>query len=93
MALILIIAVGVKTVSNKEMRSIEKTNQFECGFNVIAPPHVPFSFQFFLVAILFLIFDIEISLVMSFPLEQKKMQRIICVSFFLIILLVGLVYE
>lgn len=42
----------------------EKVSGYECGFNVLAAQtRNPFSISFYLVAILFLLFDLEIALV------------------------------
>ena len=42
---------------------IEKVSVYECGFDPFGTPRVPFSVKFFLVGILFLIFDLEISFI------------------------------
>lgn len=39
----------------------EKSSIYECGFNPFQSPGQPFSIRFFLIALLFLIFDLEIS--------------------------------
>lgn len=39
----------------------EKVSVYECGFDPFHSPGKPFSIRFFLVAILFLVFDLEIS--------------------------------
>ena len=39
----------------------EKVSVYECGFDPFHNPGEPFSIRFFLIAILFLIFDLEIS--------------------------------
>lgn len=39
----------------------EKVSVYECGFDPINLPGQPFSIRFFLIAILFLVFDLEIS--------------------------------
>ena len=39
----------------------EKVSVYECGFDPFGSSRVPFSVKFFLVGILFLIFDLEIS--------------------------------
>lgn len=40
----------------------QKVSGYECGFDSFESARVPFSVQFFLVGILFLLFDLEISL-------------------------------
>lgn len=44
----------------------EKVSVYECGFDPFHNPGEPFSIRFFLIAILFLVFDLEISYL--FPL-------------------------
>lgn len=78
----------------KEGELNKSTNsQFECGFTIINPSQIPFSFQFFLIALLFLIFDIEIALILAYPLEPKTIQNSVLIAGFLTILIIGLIYE
>ncbi|CAO2637115.1 NADH-ubiquinone oxidoreductase chain 3, partial [Lemmus lemmus] len=42
----------------------EKANLYECGFDPISSAELPFSVKFFLVAITFLLFDLEITLLL-----------------------------
>jgi NADH-ubiquinone oxidoreductase chain 3 len=88
-----IIIAAIKLTQKSENSYVEKSNQFECGFNSMSPSHIPFSFQFFLVAILFLIFDVEIRIVLSYPLERKREINTNVILIFLLILLIGLIYE
>jgi len=47
-------------LSNKKPDK-EKVTVYECGFNPFHSPGEPFSIRFFLIAILFLVFDLEVS--------------------------------
>jgi len=73
----------------------EKQSSYECGFDPFLNARTPFDIRFFLVAILFLIFDLEI--VFLFP--WLTVSHIIgyfgyfAVSIFLYVLTLGFVYE
>nr|AHA52553.1 NADH dehydrogenase subunit 3 [Pambolus sp. QL-2013] len=47
-------------ISKKEILDLEKNSSFECGFESMSLTRLPFSIQFYLISILFLVFDIEI---------------------------------
>ncbi len=88
-----ILAIAINFTQKKIQEIKEKWREIECGLNPITPQHIPFSFQFFFIAILFLIFDIEIAIVLSFPVEASSIKKIITITAFLIILIIGLIYE
>ena len=73
----------------------EKVSVYECGFDPFHSPGEPFSIRFFLIGILFLVFDLEISYLFPWSCVSNIIslcgQTIICL--FLIILTVALVYE
>lgn len=80
----------------KRARDREKNSPYECGFDPLKSARLPFSFRFFLVAILFLLFDLEIALL--FPLPAARLittpSTLIPVSLvFMIILTLGLIFE
>nr|QXQ00040.1 NADH dehydrogenase subunit 3 [Holothuria fuscogilva] len=74
---------------------LEKNAPYECGFDPINSARLPFSFRFFLIAILFLIFDLEIALLFpTIPATSFTIGPIITLStVFIIILAIGLAYE
>nr|WLN31319.1 NADH dehydrogenase subunit 3 [Vorticeros sp. n. MW-2019] len=45
-----------------------KSNTFECGFDTKDTSRQPFSLRFFLIIIIFLVFDIELCMLLNFPI-------------------------
>lgn len=75
------------------MCRIESSSGYECGFNFIRNTRVSFSYRFFLIGILFLIFDVEIVLLLSVPYVQIEIMLINIFNIFILILIIGLIYE
>ena len=70
--------------------SLVKTSPFECGFEGFSTTRYPFSLKFFLVVIVFLVFDLEILVLIPIPLrlsvERSVAPKIVRVVVLLILL-------
>nr|WKU84047.1 NADH dehydrogenase subunit 3 [Ocyptamus priscilla] len=96
MMLSMFIMIVASILSKKSYSDREKSSPFECGFDPMSSSRLPFSLKFFLITIIFLIFDVEIALILPMILILKfsnlmlwSMTSII----FIVILLLGLYHE
>nr|YP_010827566.1 NADH dehydrogenase subunit 3 [Raptrix fusca]WFD61162.1 NADH dehydrogenase subunit 3 [Raptrix fusca] len=83
-------------ISMKSIEDREKSSPFECGFDPMSSSRLPFSLRFFLIAIIFLIFDVEIALIlpMTIIMNYSNMLSWLLTSItFIMILITGLYHE
>nr|AXS66126.1 NADH dehydrogenase subunit 3 [Chrysomeloidea sp. 8 KM-2017] len=94
--IMLILVMILNLVSKKTFMDQEKSSPFECGFDPKTYARTPFSIQFFLIAMIFLIFDVEIALLIPLikTLHNSSMISFSMVSIsFILILIIGLIHE
>nr|YP_010946472.1 NADH dehydrogenase subunit 3 [Chorisoserrata biceps]WGO57190.1 NADH dehydrogenase subunit 3 [Chorisoserrata biceps] len=94
--LTMLIMVITTMMAKKTIEDREKSSPFECGFDPHSSPRMPFSLRFFLIAVIFLIFDVEIALILPMPLilmTSNLFMWMTISSMFLMILLIGLYHE
>nr|YP_010249755.1 NADH dehydrogenase subunit 3 [Clinotanypus yani]QTT60886.1 NADH dehydrogenase subunit 3 [Clinotanypus yani] len=91
-----IVMVLASILSKKALNDREKSSPFECGFDPSESSRIPFSLRFFMIAIIFLIFDVEIALILPMIMIIKFSNIFIwsfTSMFFIVILLAGLYHE
>nr|WAR69315.1 NADH dehydrogenase subunit 3 [Dodona eugenes] len=91
-----ILMILASILSKKSLMDREKCSPFECGFDPKSLARIPFSLHFFLITMIFLIFDVEIALIFPIIPLFKMVNFFIWAKismFFIIMLLIGLFHE
>lgn len=92
LGLVLLAAAALAAVNNPDP---EKVSAYECGFNAFDDARMKFDVRFYLVAILFIIFDLEVAFLFPWAVAFKDVGDVGFWSMmvFLAVLTVGFAYE
>ena len=73
----------------------EKNSPYECGFEAFEDARMKFDVRYYLVAILFIIFDLEIAFLFPWAVALKEVGMVgfAAMMLFLVVLTVGFIYE
>jgi len=87
--------IGLGFVLAPHRPNSEKNSPYECGFEAFEDSRMKFDVRYYLVAILFIIFDLEIAFLFPWAvvLDQIGMAGFWAMMIFLGILVVGFIYE
>ena len=79
----------------KGTKSKAKLSPYECGFDPFEDARIPFDVRYYLVAILFIMFDLEIAFLFPWAvsLNEIGIAGIIAMGIFLLVLVIGFIYE
>ena len=92
LGVVLLLAAAVAAVQNPDP---EKVSAYECGFEPFEDSRMKFDVRFYLVAILFIIFDLEIAFLFPWAISLGNIGILGFTSMmiFLFILTIGFIYE
>ena len=73
----------------------EKLSPYECGFEAFEDARMKFDVRYYLVAILFILFDLEIAFLFPWAvvLQDVGFEGFVAMMIFLLVLIVGFAYE
>ncbi len=88
-------AMGMGFMLSSSRPDPAKNSPYECGFEAFEDARMKFDVRFYLVAILFIIFDLEIAFLFPWAivLDQIGIFGLVAMAIFLGILIVGFIYE
>jgi NADH-quinone oxidoreductase subunit A len=91
----LVMGTGLGRLSSRFHNDPAKRSPYECGFDAFEDSRMKFDVRYYLVAILFIVFDLEIAFLFPWAVALGKIgvAGLIAMGVFLAILVVGFIYE
>ena len=89
------VVIGLGFLLGPRRPDSEKLSPYECGFEAFEDSRMKFDVRYYLVAILFIIFDLEIAFLFPWAIVLDKigMFGFVSMAIFLGILVIGFIYE
>ncbi|RUR13976.1 NADH-quinone oxidoreductase subunit A [Legionella sp. km772] len=90
-----VVMMGAGALFSKHQPDSAKNAPYECGFGAFESSHIPFDVRFYLVAILFIIFDLETAFFFPWAVALRKLGwfGFGAMMLFLGLLVIGFIYE
>ena len=90
-----LVMMGAGSLFSSSHPDPEKNSPYECGFSAFESARIPFNVRFYLVAILFIIFDLETAFFFPWALALRKIGwfGFSAMMLFLGLLVIGFIYE
>jgi len=90
-----LIILGFSYLLITQFPDTEKLSSYECGFDPFGDSRNPFNIHFYLVGILFIVFDLEISFLFPWSVSLSNIELVgyLSMLFFLVLLGLGFLYE
>ncbi|MCE9640096.1 MAG: NADH-quinone oxidoreductase subunit A [Betaproteobacteria bacterium] len=91
----IVLGSGVSRLLGVHRPDSEKLSPYECGFEAFEDARMKFDVRYYLVAILFILFDLEIAFLFPWAIVLREigMFGFLAMVMFLAILVVGFIYE
>jgi NADH-quinone oxidoreductase subunit A len=91
----LLLGSGVTRLLGVHRPDPEKLSPYECGFEAVEDARMKFDVRYYLIAILFILFDLEIAFLFPWAvvLQEIGLFGLLAMFLFLAILVVGFIYE
>ncbi|MEE9446822.1 MAG: NADH-quinone oxidoreductase subunit A [Arenicellales bacterium] len=88
-------AIGIGLALSPNRPDAQKLSPYECGFEAFEDARMKFDVRFYLVAILFIIFDLEIAFLFPWAvvLDEVGLFGFWAMVIFLVVLIIGFIYE
>ena len=90
-----LVPITVGSILGPKRPTEEKNSPYECGFEPFGNARMKFDVRFYLIAILFIIFDLEIVFLFPFAVifDSIGWLGLYAMGLFLLLLLIGFIYE
>ncbi|HSG98336.1 MAG TPA: NADH-quinone oxidoreductase subunit A [Woeseiaceae bacterium] len=90
-----LLLLGLGFAIGRGTKDEEKLSPYECGFEAFDDSRMKFDVRYYLVAILFIIFDLEIAFLFPWAVSLDAVGKfgLLSMALFLAILVVGFIYE
>jgi NADH-quinone oxidoreductase subunit A len=90
-----LILLGLGFLFGRGRKDPEKLSPYECGFEAFEDTRMKFDVRYYLVAILFIVFDLEIAFLFPWAvaLDGLGLAGLVAMAIFLAVLVVGFIYE
>lgn len=94
-AVFVAVTIFISSLLGPKRNSVKKDVNFECGIESVGNARVPFNIRYFLVAILFVLFDVEVIFMYPWAVNFLEMgwDGLWKMGIFIFLLIVGLLYE
>ena len=90
-----VVLLGLGFALGRGQKTSAKLSPYECGFEAFEDSRMRFDVRYYLVAILFIIFDLEIAFLFPWAvsLDQIGLFGLVAMGGFVALLVVGFIYE